>query len=87
VWSRVAADFSTFPPIFRCAGISRDSLPFKAPGQPYLSYFSLIMLILITLFNGYSVFLDGNWNVSDFIIAYIVSLSPRSGSPRVAPAR
>jgi len=33
------------------------------------------MLILIIVFNGYTVFLSGNWNVSNFIVAYIVSLS------------
>ena len=73
--SRPCADPVFSCSFLSCAGLSRDSLPFKAPFQPYLSYFGFIMLILIIVFNGYTVFLSGNWNVSNFIVAYIVSLS------------
>jgi amino acid permease len=27
--------------------------------------------VIITIFNGYAVFLTGGWNTSDFIVAYV----------------
>lgn len=29
------------------------------------------MVLLVTFFNGYAIFLDGNFNTTNFIIAYI----------------
>lgn len=52
-------------------GISRDSFPYKAPLQPYLSYYGLFWFTVITLLNGFPVFLQGNWDTSKFIAAYI----------------
>ncbi|KYG41172.1 hypothetical protein M433DRAFT_76395 [Acidomyces richmondensis BFW] len=45
--------------------------PFRTPLQPYLSYFVLLILILLTLTNGFNIFCKGQWNVSDFLAAYI----------------
>jgi len=52
-------------------GIDRDTLPYKAPFQPYASYFGLFFINLIILFNGFQVFLSNSWNATNFIIAYI----------------
>lgn len=52
-------------------GLSRDEFPYKAPFQPYASWFGAIFVFLILLFNGFTVFLHGNWNVTNFLSAYI----------------
>ncbi|CAE6448887.1 unnamed protein product [Rhizoctonia solani] len=52
-------------------GISRDDFPYKAPFQPYASWFGAIFTFLVTLFSGFTVFLRGNWDVSTFFSAYI----------------
>jgi len=52
-------------------GVNRDEFPYKAPFQPYLSYFGIFFITVITIFNGFAVFLSGKWNVDNFIVAYI----------------
>ena len=52
-------------------GIDRDSLPYKAPFQPYASYFGIFFISIIIVFNGFQVFLTGSWDTSTFVSAYI----------------
>jgi len=52
-------------------GIDRDTLPYKAPFQPYASFFGILFINLIILLNGFHVFLSHSWNISNFITAYI----------------
>ncbi|QRV74899.1 amino acid permease [Ceratobasidium sp. AG-Ba] len=52
-------------------GLSRDDFPYKAPFQPYASWFGAIFVALVLFFNGFTVFLRGNWDVSTFLAAYI----------------
>lgn len=47
------------------------TLPFKTPLQPYFVYFTLGVVILLTLTNGFQVFFPSEWSVSDFLAAYI----------------
>ncbi|KAL2861716.1 amino acid permease/ SLC12A domain-containing protein [Aspergillus pseudodeflectus] len=49
-----------------------DMLPFKTPWQPYGSYYVIFLVSILTLTNGYAVFFPGNFNASDFLVAYIV---------------
>ncbi|KAK7034615.1 hypothetical protein VNI00_012256 [Paramarasmius palmivorus] len=48
-----------------------DSLPYKTPLQPYAAWFILFLITLLTLTNGFQIFIPKNWNVSDFLAAYI----------------
>lgn len=48
-----------------------SELPYKTPFQPYLTYFILGVVSLLTLTNGFQVFTKGRWAVSDFLAAYI----------------
>ena len=50
-------------------GISRDSLPYKAPFQPYGSYFALIVTGVITFFKGFDTFMP--FTTDTFITSYI----------------
>jgi amino acid permease len=45
-------------------GIDRNKIPYKSPFQPYLTYFGLLMVILVIFFSGFEVFLKDNWSVS-----------------------
>ena len=47
------------------------TLPYKTPFQPYLTYFTLVLTILLTITNGFQVFIKGNWSVDTFLTAYI----------------
>jgi len=50
-------------------GISRDDLPYKAPFQPWGSWFTLIATGIITLFKGFDTFIP--FTTDTFITAYI----------------
>lgn len=52
-------------------GVSRDTLPWKAPFQPYTAWFGFIGASIITLVAGFPVFLKGNWSTSDFVASYV----------------
>ena len=55
----------------KAQGISRETLPWTAPFQPYAAWFGFIGSTIITLVAGFPVFLKGNWNVADFVASYI----------------
>ena len=56
---------------FKRQGISRSTIPFRAPLSPWVQYFSSFFCSVIILFSGFSVFLNGNWSTSDFFANYI----------------
>ncbi|KAJ5692885.1 hypothetical protein N7462_002308 [Penicillium macrosclerotiorum] len=52
-------------------GISRNSLPWATPFQPYISWASLFLLSLFLITGGYSTFIKGNWDDESFVSSYI----------------
>lgn len=48
-----------------------ESLPFRTPLQPYASYFTLFLITLLTLTNGFQVFVPSKWSAGNFLAAYI----------------
>jgi amino acid transporter len=50
-------------------GTSRDTLPYKAPFQPWLSYYGLFFNVLIILTQGFTAFMP--WSTQGFFVAYI----------------
>ncbi|KAM7186133.1 putative proline-specific permease put4 [Rhypophila sp. PSN 637] len=70
-WCSILVAYLRFYKALEAQGINRDTLIFKSPFQPYTAWASLIYFSIIILFNGFAVFIDGNWDVTDFIIAYI----------------
>ncbi|KAI7296987.1 amino acid permease [Hortaea werneckii] len=46
-------------------------LPFRTPLQPYATQFTLFLITVLTLTNGFQVFFPGNWSASNFLAAYI----------------
>ncbi|TYJ56100.1 hypothetical protein B9479_003210 [Cryptococcus floricola] len=49
--------------------IDRASLPYKAPLQPYLSYYGFTICIIVLIFGGFANFIEG-FNTSGFITTY-----------------
>ncbi|KAF2729131.1 amino-acid permease inda1 [Polyplosphaeria fusca] len=47
------------------------TLPFKTPFQPYFVYAVLFIVCLLTLTNGFQVFVPSNWSAANFLAAYI----------------
>lgn len=48
-----------------------QELPYRTRFQPYATYVILTIVILLTLTNGFQVFVPANWAVADFLAAYI----------------
>jgi len=69
--------------------LMNTDLPYKSPLQPYISYFSLVVVILVVFFSGFGVFVTGNFTVAGFITYYLniaifagkLYLDPRSFVP------
>jgi len=70
-WVSICIAYVRFHAGLQAQGISRDTLPFKTPFQPYVSWFAMVFFSVIIIFNGWQVFCNGNWDVQDFLIAYI----------------
>lgn len=47
------------------------TLPYHTPLQPYATYFTLFVITLLTLTNGFQVFMHDDFDVKDFLAAYI----------------
>lgn len=48
-----------------------DTLPFRTPFQPYATWATLFVVVLLTITNGFQVFVPSRWNYQDFLAAYI----------------
>ena len=70
-WDMILITYVRFYQGLEHHGVHRDELPYKAPFQPYASYFGILFINLIILFNGFQVFLSKSWNVDNFITAYV----------------
>ncbi|ODO08463.1 hypothetical protein L198_00193 [Cryptococcus wingfieldii CBS 7118] len=70
-WGSLCFTYTRFHAALKAQGIERNTLPWKSLCQPYLAYYGTLMCSVIVLFSGFSVFLKGNWNASDFVANYI----------------
>jgi amino acid transporter len=48
-----------------------EALPFRTIAQPYAAWFTLVVVSLLTITNGFQVFSPSRWNYQDFLAAYI----------------
>lgn len=46
-------------------------LPYRSPGQPYVSWITLVTVLLIVFFSGFDVFTAGNFTASGFLTCYL----------------
>ncbi|KAH6918148.1 dicarboxylic amino acid permease [Coprinopsis sp. MPI-PUGE-AT-0042] len=68
-WLTILYSHMRFMKALKAQGISRDSLPYKAPFQPWGNWFAFVSTVIITFFKGFDTFLP--WNVANFITNYI----------------
>ena len=70
-WATLCFCYLRFFAAMKKQGISRDTLPWKGPLQPYTAWMGFILSTIITLIAGFPVFLKGNWSTSDFVASYV----------------
>ncbi|KAK5065255.1 hypothetical protein LTR84_001093 [Exophiala bonariae] len=70
-WGTLCVCYIRFYGALKSQGVSRETLPWKGPFQPYTAWVGFVGSLFITLINGFSVFLKGQWSTSDFIASYI----------------
>ena len=71
VWASICLTYIRFNAGLKHNGISRDTLPYKAPFQPFLAYFSICFNLIVALFNGFDCFFPGRFSAKTFIPPYI----------------
>ncbi len=69
-FSVMAFTFIRFKAACENQGLSRDSLPYRGWGQPFLAWYALAGCFTMTFVSGYTVFLPGKWNVPTFLFSY-----------------
>lgn len=70
-WIVILCTYARFYSGLKYHGIARNTLPYTAPLQPYLTYFGIFFLSIVLLFSGFTVFLKGQWSTSFFVTNYI----------------
>ena len=74
-WCGIAFTYLRFYKGLKVQGIDRSTLTYRAPLQPYLTYYSIFMLVLVLFFNGFSVFIHIHpkstpFDTSTFVTSY-----------------
>lgn len=70
-WATLCFCHIRFHAAMKAQGVTRSSLPWQAPFQPYGAWFGFIGATVITLVSGFPVFLKGNWSASSFVASYV----------------
>ncbi|KAJ7109326.1 dicarbixylic amino acid permease [Mycena epipterygia] len=68
-WICISISHISFMRALKAQGISRDSLPYKAPFQPYGSWIAVVSTSIILFFKGFDTFLP--FTTDTFITSYI----------------
>ncbi|GAA5956203.1 hypothetical protein JCM21900_006835 [Sporobolomyces salmonicolor] len=70
-WAGICLTAIRFNKGLKAQGIDRSMLPYRAPLQPYLSYYGLIFCCVILFFNGWEVFVKiTKFDTSTFVTSY-----------------
>lgn len=68
-YSAISLTYLCWYAALKAQGVSRDSLPYKSPWQPFAAWYSLCGCFVMTFVGGYTVFLPGNWDVPTFLFS------------------
>lgn len=68
-WASINLSHLRFMAALKVQGMTRSTLPYIAPCQPWLAGYGLFFNVLVTLTQGFTVFMD--WSTTDFFVAYI----------------
>lgn len=70
-WATLCFCYIRFYRALKVQRVDRDTLPWKGPMQPFTAWYGFLGATILTLVSGFSVFLKGNWNASDFVSSYV----------------
>ncbi|KAF8516104.1 amino acid permease [Hysterangium stoloniferum] len=70
-WFGIAFTYTRFYAGLKAQGISRKSLPYASPLQPYAAWYTVIATLVICFFSGFTVFLKGGWASDAFVTNYL----------------
>ncbi|KAJ9610827.1 hypothetical protein H2200_005604 [Cladophialophora chaetospira] len=70
-WISICVAYLRFRKAQQIQGFDQREVGFTTRFQPYVAWFAGIFFTIILIFNGFTVFLSGRWNVNDFLVAYI----------------
>ncbi|KAF9880086.1 amino acid permease [Colletotrichum karsti] len=70
-WIVIEVTYLRFYAGLKAQGYSRKDLPYRSPGQPYVSWVTLIAVVLVVFFSGFDVFVTGNFTASGFLTCYL----------------
>ncbi|GJN92977.1 hypothetical protein Rhopal_006022-T1 [Rhodotorula paludigena] len=68
-WLSILGSHLAFMRALKAQGVSRDSLPWKAPGQPYVAWTAFVITAIVTFFKGFDSFTP-TFNYKTFITNY-----------------
>ncbi|KAI0781042.1 dicarbixylic amino acid permease [Trametes elegans] len=68
-WMCICYTHIRFMKALKAQGLSRDALPYKAPFQPWGSWFALVATTIITIFKGFDTFIP--FTKDTFVTSYI----------------
>ncbi|KIY43403.1 hypothetical protein FISHEDRAFT_67894 [Fistulina hepatica ATCC 64428] len=66
----ISVSYLRFYKALEVNGISRRSLPYRSPWQPFCAYYALFGTVTMAFVDGYMVFLPGHWDITTFIFSY-----------------
>ena len=69
-WASLSACHLAFMRAVKARNMSRDALPYKAPWQPWLSWYAFWFLVIITFTQGFTAFVP-TFSVENFFVAYV----------------
>ncbi|KAF5523635.1 Proline-specific permease [Colletotrichum aenigma] len=70
-WIVIEVTYLRFYAGLKAQGHSRKDLPYRSPGQPYVSWITLVAVVLVVFFSGFDVFTTGNFTASGFLTCYL----------------
>ncbi|KAJ9123202.1 hypothetical protein QFC22_001395 [Naganishia vaughanmartiniae] len=70
-WCLIAFASARMRQAFKTQGVPLASMPFKAPGSPWVQFTSALLCAIIILCSGFPVFIKGNWDTASFFASYI----------------
>ncbi|KAK7935003.1 amino acid transporter [Apiospora marii] len=70
-WIVIEVTYIRFHAGLKAQGYSRNDLPYKSPGQPYVAWATLLVVFLVVFFSGFDVFVDGKFTATGFLTCYL----------------
>ncbi|OAK98564.1 hypothetical protein IQ06DRAFT_20706 [Phaeosphaeriaceae sp. SRC1lsM3a] len=71
-FSVICFTFLRFYKACHVQGLDRRTLPYRGMFQPYAAWYALVCTFIMTFVGGYTVFLEGMWDVPNFLFSYLM---------------